>query len=83
MTLPDGINSIGLIADIAGAVLLYRYGLPERISRTGSVFLVTGQVHAADVSRFLNRARSHGVATFPCYTGESPESETSPIRATC
>lgn len=34
------VNSIGLVLDIAGALLLWKYGLPESISREGHVHLV-------------------------------------------
>ena len=33
------VNSIGLVCDILGAVLIWRYGLPEPISRSGVVHL--------------------------------------------
>ena len=39
MTSAVVVNSLGLTADIAGAVLLWRFGLPEEISRSGSRFL--------------------------------------------
>ena len=35
--MPQIVGSIGLCLDIAGVVLLFRYGLPEEISRSGSV----------------------------------------------
>ncbi len=37
------LGSIGLILDIVGAFLIYKYGLPEEVSRTGSVSLVLEQ----------------------------------------
>ena len=37
MTTANCINSIGLLVDIFGAFLLWRYGLPEEISRSGAV----------------------------------------------
>lgn len=37
------INSIGLVLDIAGALLLWKYGLPESISREGRVYRVLEQ----------------------------------------
>ena len=36
---PDVINSVGLVFDIGGVVLLFRYGLPENVSKTGATFL--------------------------------------------
>jgi hypothetical protein len=34
------INSIGLVLDISGAILLWRYGLPEALNREGKVYMV-------------------------------------------
>ena len=39
MTIANCINSVGLFFDIVGAVLLWRYGLPEEISRSGASYL--------------------------------------------
>ena len=40
---PQGIGSVGLVLDIAGAILLFQHGLPENISREGHIYLVTEQ----------------------------------------
>ena len=37
-------NSIGLILDIVGALLLLRYGLPAKVDPEGHQFLITEQV---------------------------------------
>jgi hypothetical protein len=37
------VNSIGLILDIAGVVLVWRYGLPESVSREGAQYIITEQ----------------------------------------
>ena len=34
---PQGIGSFGLVLDIVGAVLLFRYGLPADVSRSGVI----------------------------------------------
>lgn len=34
-----GLNSLGLVLDILGVVLLFKFGLPASISRTGTSFL--------------------------------------------
>lgn len=34
------INSIGLLFDIAGVVLLFNFGLPEKVSRSGTSALL-------------------------------------------
>lgn len=33
------INSIGLILDIIGVVILFKYGLPSEVSKDGQVFI--------------------------------------------
>lgn len=37
------IGAIGLILDIMGAYLIFKYGLPEEVSRTGSIGLILEQ----------------------------------------
>lgn len=37
------IGAIGLILDIIGAYLIFKYGLPEEVSRTGSIGLILEQ----------------------------------------
>jgi hypothetical protein len=37
--------------DIAGAVLLWRYGLPEALSREGHNFVITGQSNEAEIAK--------------------------------
>ena len=39
------INSAGLIFDIVGAITLWRYGLPEAISRDGLELVITSEVN--------------------------------------
>lgn len=38
---PAAINSIGLILDITGALLIWKYGLPESINKNGGTWLYT------------------------------------------
>lgn len=30
------VNSLGLLCDIAGAILIFRYGLPEPVNKAGN-----------------------------------------------
>ena len=48
-------NSIGLIADIIGAWLLYHYGLPEPLSRTGAGHLILEQTDEAEKANHSTR----------------------------
>jgi hypothetical protein len=45
------VNSIGLLADIAGAVLLWKYGLPEALSREGHSYLILEQTDEAEKAK--------------------------------
>ena len=36
------VNSVGLLSDIAGAWLLFKYGLPKEVVRQGTALLVLG-----------------------------------------
>jgi hypothetical protein len=43
MSLSNYVNSIGLLLDIVGVVLIWWFGLLEPISRSGAKYLITGQ----------------------------------------
>ena len=45
------INSFGLILDIIGAYLLFKFGLPPSIDRTGVEHLVGGEIDSAEVKK--------------------------------
>ena len=43
MTIGNMVNGAGLVFDIAGALLLWRFGLPENVNRRGeSALLLEG-----------------------------------------
>lgn len=42
INLPKIINSAGLLCDIAGAFLIWKYGLPEPITKTGAIYITHG-----------------------------------------
>ena len=45
------VNSIGLVFDIVGALLLWRYGLPEPISKTGAIHMIAEQSDQSEIDR--------------------------------
>ena len=58
--LPKVINSLGLICDIFGALLIFKYGLPESISRTGAEpiqFVTTSEANKAKARRYNTCSR--------------------------
>lgn len=40
MTIPNILNIIGLILNIIGVLMLYKYGIPQMIDRSGAIFLI-------------------------------------------
>jgi hypothetical protein len=50
MSTSNIINSIGLVLDIIGVLLIWRYGLPEAISRTGTVHLIMENVDVSEIA---------------------------------
>lgn len=51
ITCSIAINSIGLGLDIAGAILLWRYGLPESLSREGHDSIVLEQINETEKAK--------------------------------
>jgi hypothetical protein len=47
----DAIASVGLALDILGAVLLWKYGLPEHINRNGHQYWILEQVDEAEAEK--------------------------------
>jgi hypothetical protein len=47
------LNSIGLVLDIFGVVLLFKFGLPEEIRRTGASFVIIEETDEAEVTRAM------------------------------
>lgn len=51
MTFSNCINSIGLVLDIVGAGLIWKFGLPAEISRTGAIYRVEEGKDEAEKAR--------------------------------
>jgi len=49
--LPKLVNSFGLICDVMGALLVWKYGLPEAISRTGAIHIIAEQSDDDEISK--------------------------------
>jgi hypothetical protein len=43
MTISNYLNIIGLVFDLIGVIMLFRFGLPPDITRSGSVYLIAEQ----------------------------------------
>lgn len=49
--LPKLVNSFGLLCDIVGVVLLWKFGLPESISRTGASYFIREETDADEIRK--------------------------------
>ncbi len=59
------VNSIGLLFDIAGVVLLYNFGLPENVSRSGTSALLHEGTDLAEVAKAAKYDRFARLAEYP------------------
>ena len=48
---PTLINSLGLLLDIVGVIILWKYGLPESLSREGHISIVTEQIDETEKAK--------------------------------
>lgn len=56
---PKIVNSMGLILDIAGAVLLWKYGLPESVSRTGRRYLTIRPEDPTEMEKEIAKVKKY------------------------
>ena len=56
------ISSTGLFFDIIGAVIIFRFGLPQNIDRQGATYLVTNTIdqEEKDKAKFYDRMSFFG-----------------------
>ena len=48
MTAQHLVNSLGLFFDIVGVVIIWKFGLPPEVSRSGHQYLITSQIDEAE-----------------------------------
>lgn len=48
---PGLLNSIGLLLDIFGVIILWRYGLPETINRKGYSYVIREEIDAEQIKK--------------------------------
>jgi len=51
LNLPKLINASGLIFDIIGILILWKFGLPKSISRTGAQFIITEETNEEEIAK--------------------------------
>ena len=51
MTTSSIINSLGLVLDIIGAMLLLKFGVPNKIDPSGTEYRVTSDVNSAEIEK--------------------------------
>jgi len=52
MTTVQIINAVGLLFDISGVVILFKYGLPADVSRNGAIYKVYEQEDESEKRRW-------------------------------
>ena len=60
--IPDVINSVGLFFDIGGVILLYFYGLPEDISKTGANFFQLADANEEEADKWKRYRKMSSLA---------------------
>jgi hypothetical protein len=51
MSCSNLVNSFGLVFDIIGVVFIWRYGLPEPLSRKGAIYIIAEQTDEAEKAK--------------------------------
>lgn len=47
------VNNLGLLLDIVGVIMVWRFGLPEALSRTGAQYIVTEQTDEIEKAKAM------------------------------
>jgi hypothetical protein len=45
------VNSFGLLLDIIGAIILFKFGLPDNIDREGRTFIITSNFNDDEIKK--------------------------------
>jgi hypothetical protein len=57
----NNISSIGLIADIIGCLIIYKFGLPENVNKNGHINLILEQTNDNEIEKFKSYKRLSNV----------------------
>ena len=58
------LSPVGLLLDVIGAILIYLYGLPEEISRKGTVYIVAEEVDDSEKIKVTNYDRKSKIGFY-------------------
>jgi len=64
MTISSIINSIGLVLDIIGAMLLLKFGIPNKIDPEGTIHLIIGEKDTVEIEKGKRYKRWSNIAVF-------------------
>lgn len=62
MTWSSIINSAGLVLDIIGALLLIKFGIPNKIDPSGAIYRTVSQIDNAEIQRAETYQRWSNIA---------------------
>lgn len=53
MTMPisKAVNSVGLVMDVVGVLLLFKFGLPEDVRRNGEGYLILEETDQSEIAK--------------------------------
>lgn len=51
MVFQKAVTSLGLVLDIVGVLMLWRFGLPENVDRKGDEYWITGNKHPDEIAK--------------------------------
>ena len=69
LNLPKLINASGLIFDIIGVLILWKFGLPESISKTGAQFIITEEANEEEIAKAVKYDAFAGIGLIFIITG--------------
>lgn len=64
MTCSSIINSVGLFLDIAGAILLLKFGIPNKVDPEGTIYRVISQKDTNEIEKGKLYKRWSNIAVF-------------------
>lgn len=69
MTASNVLNIIGLILDIFGVLMLFKYGLPPEVSKDGAVYIICNEHDEEEIKKAKKYVRFSTIALSMLFIG--------------